>query len=311
MKKPFTFEHVVEVNNIRKLFVNIIFDLMKFRKIECYIFGGFVRDTITIEQAQKKSNSCEKLKQFMCNKFDNTLKFDIDLAISTTYEKFNTIANYLQELITSHLKFHYTIQKENVPEINVKYNFLKHNNRKKSYLKNVLFKFMCKDILFGIDFINYKNKLGKGDFRVNTMTYDSKWNLGLMLRSFNNIDINKQKILLADIMLDIVDGKAIPCHDFLKIMNRIYVRKNANGVYEIINQKHLKKYIKAYKRIIKMISYGYTISNILNLPQTIKTNATCCDTPQIINFPKQFKINRHVACCVNCKTLSNIVKCME
>lgn len=303
----YTFEEVLNINNIRKSFVNIIFDLMKFMKIECYVYGGFVRDSIIIEQVQKNANN-ERLKQFICNKFSCTQKFDIDLAISKKSKKFYSLVDYLHKLISSQLILHSTNLKDNNTDTFVR---KKMNNYYDSYYytNSVSFEFMYDKIPFGIDFVNYtNNKIGPNDFWINNLAYDVDWNLRFKPGSFNK-NFKKKKYFnkLADVLFDIINEKASPCNDFLVTMNRKYIKKNSNGLYEIINTCYLYDFISAYKRMEKMRLYGYNIQNIENMPKSININAICCDIPNTISFPKQYTCHKTVYCCINCKKLSYII----
>lgn len=295
----YTFDQVVYISSIRNLFVDIILNFFKQKKLKCFIYGGYIRDEITLLYACKQSNIGKKLKEFLCNKFSRTNKFDIDVNIQILDHEFefNDLTTKLFDILTTHLKF-YNLgkSKDILSELQIKktrnYNYIDKSETE-------IFEFVLEGVKFGIDIVNCKPKnISLVDFWLNCLAYDI--NKELIIRPGIKIENSNINTIL-DICLDIIECTARPGDNINLPLNDNYkFKKNGNLCKDPINDH--KKFVKAFNRLDKMRSYGFIIPNNEDYPKRIASGIICCEKSRTVNLPKYCDKESFNCYCLNCCT---------
>lgn len=283
---------------MRKLIADVVLGMMKQKKLNCFIFGGYVRDDLTLAYAEKQSENSEKLKSFLCKKFSATEKFDIDLAVTNlNRSEHDQLVNQMKELLISHFRFYNLAKKSNVKVVVKKMV----SDSYTYHFRTLTLEFSWEGILFGVDIVNSNGtRIGPNDFWINCLAYDQDNELIIKPGALPNASLGAQLKCMSEVTFDILSGVARECDDLRNHLTHYWERKvpKRNITQLVINYP---SFVRAYKRLQKMRTYGYKITNEEDYPKRIACAAKCCQKPEIVSLPKLCSGDKLVGYCLSCK----------
>jgi hypothetical protein len=264
--------------------------MLKENNIKFYIYGGYVRDDIAFLGIGKEVHNKENLKDFLCNKFSKTLKFDIDVAVKVCDKvHFNEIIEQIQSVLKSD---------------NKKF-VLKPLASQRYYFETRTIEINIDNYIYGIDITPSFSFVLNGisnriDFDVNSLAYDN--NDRLILRP-GTYTTNCVKTKILEIISNIYSCRAYPSEFFGNAINMVNFDSKIllNNIYMhsiyIDNIKTL--FVPVFNRLEKMKLYGFTIVDDSNYAKCLKSNIKCCESPKLL-LPKITGSNTKYLLCINC-----------